>query len=239
MKTNRLIISVIFFLTGSLFVNLSAQEALRAIVKKCETMDNIECNIVKARDEKTKKVTQYIVSFKFSKNEALKKEILAAFEKDKESANRENIRKKDGLIDITYFFSNGHYSFREDKNGDMTFTARDYFSGDIGYNNFWFKEGTYLDLAERAKGIEMRNKERAKAKNIQMKERAKVTDEHMRERAKVTKEHMRERAKVMKERNEERAKAFEERAKAKDKQMKEQKESAEYKSDRFFYGYYL
>jgi len=220
MKTNRLIISVIFLLTGSLFVNISAQEALRAIVKKCETMDNIECNIVKARDEKTKKVTRYIVSFKFSENEALKKEILAAFEKDKETANRENMRKKDGLINITYFFSNGHYSFKEDEDGEMTFTARDYFSEDIGYNNFWFKEGVYLDLAERAKGIETRNKERvkafeerAKAKDKQMKERMKTVEMKNREqkmalekRAKAKEEQLKERAKVMKERNEERAK---------------------------------
>ena len=193
MKTNRLTILVILFITGSFCVNISAKEALQAIAKKCETIDNIECNIVRSRDRKTQKVTHYMMRFKFSKNEALKKEILEAFEKDKGTAIRESIQKKDGLMNITYFFTNGQYSFKEEENGDMIFTARDYFSEKdaIGFIDnsiegivpFVFPEYSY-----RAKAMVERSKER-------MKERAKA-EERSKERAKAIKERLQERERV-------------------------------------------
>ena len=198
MKTNRLIILVILLITGSFFVNISAQEALRAIAKKCETLDNIECNIVKSRNHKTQEVAHYMMSFKFSKNETLRKEILAAFEKDKGVAIRESIRKKDGLMNITYFFVNGQYSFKEDENGDMIFTARDILSkkDTVGFINNSIEVPLSYNLSNRARGMEELNKERARA----LKERAKVRNEHMKERAKAMEQLNKERAKVLKER---------------------------------------
>ena len=128
MKTNRLIIAVTLIITGSFFVNISAQEALKAMAKKCENMENIDVSIVKNKDKKTKEPTQVVMTFRFTKNDALKKEILAAFEKDKDMAEQETVQKRDGLTNISYHFGNSFYSFRENKDGKMTFSANEYYT---------------------------------------------------------------------------------------------------------------
>ena len=125
MKTNRLIIAVTLILTGSFFMNISAQEALKAIAKKCETMENIDVSIVRSKDKKTKEPTQVVMIFRFSKNEALKKEILAAFEKDKDMADQETVQKRDGFMNISYHFGNSYFSFREDRSGNITFSSNE------------------------------------------------------------------------------------------------------------------
>ncbi|MDR2680368.1 MAG: hypothetical protein LBC47_06115, partial [Tannerella sp.] len=77
MKTNRLIITAILIITGSFLVNLSAQEALKAVVKKCENAEGVDVSII-SQKAKEKKETNTMTSVSFKNNEGLKKEILDA-----------------------------------------------------------------------------------------------------------------------------------------------------------------
>jgi hypothetical protein len=107
-------------------VNLSAQEALRAVAKKCENMDDVVS--VVSRREKTKtnenKLVELIINIKFKDNEDLKKEILAAFEKDKGMADQETVSKAGGkLVSLHYRFGGEFYTYSEDTVGNISFAA--------------------------------------------------------------------------------------------------------------------
>jgi len=126
MKTNRLLITVVLIISGGFLVNLSAQKALNAVVAKMEKMDNISVNIVKDKDKDTKKVILSIMNFNFKNNESLKKEILSAFEKDKEMADRESENKEQGRrTSLLYRFGNTSFSYSEDKDGNISFSVRE------------------------------------------------------------------------------------------------------------------
>ena len=123
MKTNRLFITVAIIIAGSFFVNISAQDALKAIAKKCETADNVDISVVRSRDKETKKVNRYIMNVDFKDNEALKKEILAAFEKDRGNADREVEDRKNGKVkELMLRFGSSSYTFSEGSNGKFSFS---------------------------------------------------------------------------------------------------------------------
>ena len=126
MKTNRLFITAAIIIAGSFFVNISAQDALKAIAKKCETMENIDISVVRNRNKETKKVDQYIMSITFEKNESLKKEIIAAFDKDRVNADQEIEDRKDGRVrNMMLRFGSSHYSISENPNGRITFSVNE------------------------------------------------------------------------------------------------------------------
>jgi uncharacterized protein YycO len=108
---------VILIVTGSFFVNLSAQEALKAVAKKCENMDGVRTSILKSRQ-------QSMINIRFANNEELKKEILAAFEKDKDQADR-SIEDKDSgkIVCLNYTFGKTSYMYSEDRDG-VSFSIR-------------------------------------------------------------------------------------------------------------------
>ena len=138
MKTNRLFITVVLIITGSFFMNISAQEALKAIVKKCESMDNVNLNIVRNRDKETKKVTRVITSINFKDNEALKKEILSAFEKDRDMADKEIENRQSGRISNMFFrFGQVSYSFSESESGMFSLSVIENYSDK--------KDGAFFD----------------------------------------------------------------------------------------------
>lgn len=118
MKTNWLIVVLILFIAGCFSTDLSAQETLKALVKKCENMENVDLSIVRNKDEKTRKVTQVITGISFNNNEALVKEILDAFNKDKAMADQEIESKKGGKVSsLFYRFGSTSYSFSEKGTG--------------------------------------------------------------------------------------------------------------------------
>jgi esterase/lipase len=129
MKTSRLIITGVLIITGSFFVNLSAQEALKAIVKKCENMDGVKTsviknNTVKVSNQVTSKEKKSIIDIRFANNEELKKEILVAFEKEQDQADQSIEDKESGrIIRLFYRFGETSYSYSEDKNGNISFTV--------------------------------------------------------------------------------------------------------------------
>ena len=125
MKTNRFIITVVLIITGSFFVNVTAQEALRAIMKKCENMENLNVNVVRNKDKETKKVTRVMINISFEKNETLKKEILSAFEKDSEMADYEMKNKRNGNTDLNYRFGLISFSYNENRDGRVIFSSHE------------------------------------------------------------------------------------------------------------------
>ena len=137
MKTNRLFITVAIIIAGSFFVNVSAQDALKAIAKKCETLENedFSVNVVRTRNKDTKKVERYIMTIDFRNgpsakkdavkdNEPLKKEILAAFEKDRSNADHEMEERKNGKITtFSLRFGSSSYTFSESSSGRFSFSV--------------------------------------------------------------------------------------------------------------------
>lgn len=118
MKTNRLMVVLVLLITGCFSMDLAAQETLKALVKKCETMKDVNVNIVRNKDKNTRKVTQVITSISFSDNDRLVKEILAAFQKDKNQADQEIENRTNGKVNnLFYRFGSTSYSFSEGEDG--------------------------------------------------------------------------------------------------------------------------
>jgi hypothetical protein len=125
MKTRRFLITMIMVIAAGFFVNTSAQEALKAIAKKCETMENVDISVVISKDKETKKINSNMMRIEFNQNEPLKNEILAAFKKDRDDADNiaeskktQNVQttgkdaenKKIQIIQLTYRFDNIVYN---------------------------------------------------------------------------------------------------------------------------------
>ena len=125
MKTKRFLITMIMVIAAGFFVNTSAQEALKAIAKKCETMENVDISVVISKDKETKKNNSNMMRIEFNQNEPLKNEILAAFKKDRDDADNiaeskktQNVQttgknaenKKIQIIQLTYRFDNIVYT---------------------------------------------------------------------------------------------------------------------------------
>jgi hypothetical protein len=103
MKTRSLIAVAILLLTGSLAADVSAQETLKALVKKCESTKNAKVEIIRRRNKETKKLEKVITEVKLGGNQALLNEFIAAFEKDSEMADKETESIADGEIKELYY----------------------------------------------------------------------------------------------------------------------------------------
>jgi hypothetical protein len=121
MKTRHLIAVAILLLTGSLANGLSAQETLKALVKKCQNMENVSVSVVRNKNKETKKPEQAITSISFNDNQALENEFIAAFEKDRALADQEIENKSNGRItNMFYRFGEVSYSFSHDDDGSAS-----------------------------------------------------------------------------------------------------------------------
>jgi hypothetical protein len=112
MRTKNVWIVAIMLLVGSFSVNLTAQETIEALVKKCESMESVNIRIVRNRD-KAKKITESVVQIIIpaQSDQALIDSFVAAFRKDREMANEEieNI-EKGKLVRLFYRFDKRTYS---------------------------------------------------------------------------------------------------------------------------------
>jgi hypothetical protein len=122
---------VILIVTGSFGMNLSAQEALKAVMKKCENADSVDVKVVSQKkfgETKEKKETTVMIDISFKNNEGLKKEILDAFEKDRDQAKETAENKRNGKIyGLHYRFEKSYYSYSEDMDGKVSFVFREDF----------------------------------------------------------------------------------------------------------------
>ncbi|MDR0431105.1 MAG: DUF5024 domain-containing protein [Tannerellaceae bacterium] len=123
MKTKKLIMVAIILIAGSFSSELLAQETLKALVQKCENMENVDMSIIRKKNEK-REVTRVTISINLNNNPALINEFIAAFEKDREMADREIENRKNGKMnDIYYTFGDVSYSFSQAYDQSATITV--------------------------------------------------------------------------------------------------------------------
>jgi hypothetical protein len=130
MKTRSLIAAAILLLGGSLSADLFAQETLKALVKKCESMENVNINVVRSKNKETREPEKEIINISFVNNQALVDEFIAAFAKEKELADQEIENKSNGKItNLFYRFGDVSYSFSQH---DETGASVSVMTGDMG-----------------------------------------------------------------------------------------------------------
>jgi len=117
MKAKNIILIASILFIGSLFNDLSAQQNLEALVKKCETMESVSMTVIRNKDS-DKKVAQIITSIDIKSDPQLVNEFIEAFKKD-EPNSTQSIDGKDGsrIVPQYYSFGNVSYSFSS-KNGE-------------------------------------------------------------------------------------------------------------------------
>lgn len=150
MKTKKTILLAALLLLGSICGVSQAQENLNALMKKCETMDKIDMNVIYNKNRETKKTEKIIKTVSFSNNEKLLNEFVAAFEKDKDAAYKIIDQKSKGkLLPSFYRFSNGktdiNYSLSVSDDGSVSVTKIERFDYDSN-NSGIFGAGGSLDL---------------------------------------------------------------------------------------------
>ncbi|MDR1601317.1 MAG: DUF5024 domain-containing protein [Tannerella sp.] len=125
MKTKIGLLIGLMWLLGGFSMESSAQEAIKALIKKCETMETVDINIVRNRDRNTKEVTRSVTGIQIHSNPALVKEFQDAFQKayddfskGKEVADREIISRRGGkIVSLQYRYGNVDYHFSVDNDG--------------------------------------------------------------------------------------------------------------------------
>jgi glycine cleavage system regulatory protein len=94
-------------------MQLVAQENLDALIKKCETIESIDINVVRTRNSQTKELETKAVTITIKENPALINEFLAAFKKDEINATMVTEDRKGGRINKLFyqFKNNVSYTF--------------------------------------------------------------------------------------------------------------------------------
>lgn len=100
MKTKKIILSMALLVVGTSISELVAQEHLNALMKKCESLDNVSVEVIYNKDPKTKKPEKNVVSVTFYRQENAKllNDFLDAFKKDREAAYRVMEEKMNGKV---------------------------------------------------------------------------------------------------------------------------------------------
>jgi hypothetical protein len=125
-KSSRILIGALFCL-GLITTEAGAQEAVKALLKKCESMENLDINIIRSRDKETGEVRNSVTSIRIESNPALVKEFQDAFQSDyqknNEVADQELITRRGGkIVNLMLRYGNIHYQFSVDekKDGDAS-----------------------------------------------------------------------------------------------------------------------
>jgi len=106
----RILLSAAFFCIAGFINTVSAQDNLKALMIKCENMDDVSISIVHQRDRETKETKQIVKSFSFTNNKALADEFLNAMQKDKDEAIQAIETKHKGKVIPSYYqFADGDY----------------------------------------------------------------------------------------------------------------------------------
>ena len=126
MKLRIFLIAVVLFTAGSFTMEALGQENIKAMIKKCETMDVIDANIVRhypsnAQTSSNRQATasssfinspRSIINITLKYTPELEREIVVAFRKDQEKVTREVEQRKEGKVThMLYRFEDSEYSF--------------------------------------------------------------------------------------------------------------------------------
>ena len=121
MKTKKIILSMALLIAGASAGELMAQEHLNALMKKCESLDNVSVEVIYNKDPKTKKPEKNVVSVTFYRQENAKllNDFLDAFKKDREAAYRVMEEKINGKVTPSL------YRFSGAGDTDITYTVEE------------------------------------------------------------------------------------------------------------------
>ncbi|MDR1407978.1 MAG: DUF5024 domain-containing protein [Tannerella sp.] len=115
MKTKGRLLVGLMWLLGSFSMEANAQEAVKALIKKCENMESIEMSVIRKRDRNTGDVISNHISFKITSNPALAKEFQDAFQKELDSKNKANseiVTMRGGkIVSALFKYGNSRYFF--------------------------------------------------------------------------------------------------------------------------------
>jgi hypothetical protein len=130
MKTKSKVIVALALIVASFATGANAQESvIKALVKKCETMESVDVNTIRSRDRETKELTKELISISIKSNPALVKEFQDAFQnayekefsKNKDAAEQEIITRRGGkIVNLVYKFGNISYHFSTKNEGDAS-----------------------------------------------------------------------------------------------------------------------
>ncbi len=155
MKMRNLVVAAVLLLTGSMAMDLMAQDAIAAVVKKCETQKDVQVQKVRSRDKDTKEVTREITNLTIVNNPSLVNELVAAFNKDKANALDESESMSNGKTTNLYCrFEKVSYSYTQNDEGNATISVI------VGDNMRYFGAGKI------APGTVVRPKGRAEAPRV-------------------------------------------------------------------------
>lgn len=98
MKMRNLFIAAMLLLAGSLTTEMMAQDAVTALVKKCESMKDVQIQKARSRDKDTKEVTRDITTIVISSNPSLVNDFISAFNKDRNNALEEAESLSEGKV---------------------------------------------------------------------------------------------------------------------------------------------
>lgn len=130
MKTKILAMALILA-AGSLLNSASAQERIKALIKKCETIESVDMNIVKSRHSASSSaevdgkpvatanagkgsLEESVVTVMIHDNEALVNEFLAAFQAEEENATDVISKRHAGKTVPTLYRFEGDLTFAFD-----------------------------------------------------------------------------------------------------------------------------
>ena len=140
MKT-KIVAMVLILAAGSLWSFASAQERIKALIKKCETIESVDMNIVKSRRSASSyaeadgkpvaaatankgPLEESIITVDINDNEALVNEFLAAFQAEEENATDVISKKQAGKIVPTLYRFESGVSFSFEMRGKAHATIR-------------------------------------------------------------------------------------------------------------------
>ena len=110
MKKMTLVLSLLIL--GSFSLQLSAQESIKVLIKKCEKTESAEVTYVIQKDPKTGKQLNYLTTVKIKNDDNLVNELLQALEKDKDNAYMAQGSIKNGVpIPSNYEFFDGKHLY--------------------------------------------------------------------------------------------------------------------------------
>jgi hypothetical protein len=155
----------------SLPAPLHAQETLKALIKQCETMNNVNVNTVSRKDKKTGQLEPSVITITINDNPTLCRRFTDAFNKDRTAAEQEIINRSDGRINtLTYRFADATYTYtpygQADKGNAVVSVVRrgvHQFNFDFNFDSLNERLNERLkDLPERLNDASRRIEERLK-----------------------------------------------------------------------------
>lgn len=150
MKTNRFLL-LLSFLLFCQFANIQAQQNLQKWITKCESAPSVDMTYINTRHPETKKLERKVVQASFKNNPALLKEMMDAYNKDKENAYRVAEKKVNGIIrpDYCRFMekdSEVRFLFEFGKNDEVSVTMNIYYNDADGKTNIPFFTGELMNM---------------------------------------------------------------------------------------------